>query len=140
MELQLNWIEALWLASTGVASYFTHSNLIEAKADRLALWPLKNGRLILANGAIRRDRLRLIKLSIMALIGLFAAMVPGEANLVGGLLFLMLPFLILMDSAAEARDRRAALQSRVQHLLAQAGNEDQGEDHHHEPAASDTGS
>jgi hypothetical protein len=122
MELHLNYIEALWLAANAVALYFTALNYTESREQKEALHPLRNGRLIVVNGTLRRDKNRLLKIIAMLAVGVWGALTPGEVqNPVGAFLLLFIPYLLLFDSAADNRDRRRLVESKKIEVLQEEG-------------------
>lgn len=126
-ELHLNLFEALWLLVNVVAFYFTALNYDESKRQKIALHPLVNGRLIIVNGNLRRDRNRLIKILAMIAVGVYAALLPGEVQNPTWILVLMLvPAILAYDSVADNRDRRHLVRKKMEEVLAET--QDQRED------------
>lgn len=122
MEFHINTIEALWLLTNLVAFYFTALNYKESRDQKEALHPLRNGRLRIVNGNLRRDRNRLLKIFAMLSVGIWAALTPGEVNNVpGALLLLFVPAVLLYDSAADNLDRRALVKKQAEQIQQENG-------------------
>lgn len=117
LQFHINYIEALWLLFNVVAFYFTALNYKESRDQKEALFPLRNGRLRIVNGNLRRDRNRILKIIAMLIVGVWGALIPGDVNnILGGLLLLFLPAILLYDSAADNLDRRALVKHKVQEV------------------------
>ena len=123
--LHLSAIEIVWIVASLVALYFTRKNYQESRADKEALQPLRNGRLVIANGSLRRDTVRMVKIAVMLLVGGAAAFVPGNPDSLVGYLFtgllLMFPLLMAYDSAADNFDRRYLLKTHLKQHVPEEG-------------------
>lgn len=114
VHLQLNAIELIWFAAVLVAFYFTLRNYLESREDKEALHPLRNGRLVIANGSLRRDRIRMTKIAIMLVMGVWAAFLPGDDLSPFALLLMTFPVLLAFDSGLDNFDRRRLLKTHSQ--------------------------
>ena len=108
MRLNIDLVEAVWIALNLSTLILTASAYWDARADRSAV-ALLNGhaRELAANGIVRREAFRLAIQSLLLLIvvpGAFSD-VPTPLNYFVGIL-MAIPVLLLVSSILDARDRK----------------------------------
>lgn len=107
----VTWLEALWSLAALVGLGFTLWMLRDARADRRYLREAgKNGaRLIVANGAIRWEWIRAIKMGLFLLVGLGALtrVNPPQVLTWGGVFYSALALYVPLSNVyGSVRDRR----------------------------------
>lgn len=109
----LSGIEAIWIALAVTGAAVSISNALDAWADLRAVGGLKNGRRLLAVGAVRREVLRLLIYTMYVFIGVFAGLTPAlpgqQLSFVAAIL--VFTSLILTTNSVLDRHERIALMS-----------------------------
>jgi hypothetical protein len=106
--IDVNAVEAIWIAVNAVASALTFANLRAALADwRVVRRYNGRARELQAGSNVRRDAVRLLINFALLATGLIAVARPGDVPLSPGVVLLMLAALGLMaNSLLDRRDRR----------------------------------
>ena len=108
-ELHVNGVEALWIVLNLTTFVLTASALLDARADREAVRKLNgSARELVAKGIVRREGLRLVVQVLLLIIVVPGVFADREFNFTPAIAALMLiPIVLLISSAVDARDRRA---------------------------------
>ena len=113
MTIHVDPIEAVWLGINLMAFALTFWNLREAHRDQAAVRKANgHAREIAARGDFRREALRLVMLACLTSVAIPGLTVDDGIALTPSLLALMaVPFIIFIQSAYDARERRQLLEA-----------------------------